>query len=279
VSDINIPEFYRRVYRELHDVKLVLIKNPDIAQQLRQQIMKHFDFDKFAFFDINGTLVDSFLVRIFAEYLTFNGKFEKEKWHEIQMTRAAEKKGAIAHDRYIAKTLELYAKGLKGRTVEEIRALAHNFVEEGRIPLFGTSRRLFNWVGSHYRTVAVTKTTEEIMEALHGVFAFDDVICSQLEVKDGKYTGKIKRTLVSKADKTKAFKGWLKKTQPKLDGSIGFGNLSHDFCFLEQVTTPVLLGNSDKQSIRVAKRRGWLVFSEADGANDVIGALKKRRNG
>jgi len=275
VSDINIPEFYKRVYREMHDIKLVLIKNPEIAQQLQQQIMKNFDFDKVAFFDVNGTLVDSFLPRIFAEYLAFNDKFDKEKWHQMQMMRTAEKQGTVAHDRYISKTLQLYAEGLKGQSVEEIKTMANKFVEEGRIPLFGTSRRLFNWVSSHYKTIAITKTPEEIMEALQGVFAFDDVLAAQLEVKDGKYTGKMKRTLASKADKTKAFKEWLSKTQTNLDGSIGFGNLSHDFSFLEQVTKPVLVGNPDAESIRVAKRRRWLVFNESSDARDIIKALEK----
>jgi len=275
VAELNIPEFYKRVYREAHDVKLVVIRNPEIAQQLRRQIMAHFNFDRVAFFDINGTLIDGFIVKLFAEYLTLNGKFNKARWEEMALLRKAQKKGEVAYDRYIARILELYAEGLKGQHVDEVEELARRFVDEGRVPLFRPSRRLFNWVNSYYKIITITKTTEEMVEALQGIFAFDDVIASQLEVKDGKYTGKIKRMVASKAAKAKAFSAWLKSTNMSLKGSLAFGDMWHDFVFMEHVEKPVLLGDLDQKDIAFAKRRKWLIFDRNADAGDIIRALRR----
>jgi len=277
VSDINIPEFYKRAYRGKHDIKLVVIKNPEIARQLRQQIMSNFGYDKIAFFDVNGTLVNGFLTKLFAEHLTVNGKFDKKKWEEIALMRAAEKSGDVLHDRYVSRVIDLYAEGLKGQSVEEIQTLAHKFVEEGRVPLFKPSRRVFNWVNSYYKTVAVTKTPEELMEAVRAVFAFDDLIASQLEVKNGKYTGKIKRRLDSRTEKDKAMKAWLNESKANLEGSVAFGNLHHDFAFLELVKKPFLIGNPDPKTALIAKRRGWPVFNESTDAYDIIEAIRSGR--
>jgi len=273
VSNLDVHQFYKKVYKELQDIKLVVIENPEIAHQLRAQIMAHFKFEKVAFFDVNGTLVNGFLAKIFAEYLSFNDKFDKKKLEQMVMLNTADKKGEITHDYLSDKVIRLYAEGLKGRAVEEIRDMARRFVDEGRVPLFRLSKRVFEWVNSYYRTIAITKAPEEIIEALKPIFAFDDIIASHLEVRDGKYTGKIKQTLNTKSEKAEAFEVWMNKTKCSLKGSLGFGNLYNDFSFLEQVEKPMLFGNPDLKSTQLAKKRGWPVFTESSDAHDVTKAI------
>lgn len=273
VSDMNVSDFYNSMYRSPAAVKLTVMRNAELAQQLREQVMTRFDFKRIAVFDINGTLVDEFLVTLFAEYMMLNGKFDTKKMEEIAPLMKVPRTDA-SYDRSLSKIMELYAGGLKGRTVEEVSAMARSFVEEGRVPVFRQSRRLFNWVNSHYRTIAITKTTGEIMEALKSVFAFDDVLASQLEVKGGKFTGRVASSLASRAAKAKSFKAWLKSANASLEGSIAFGDMAHDFAFMEHVEKPILL-NPEPKDAKIAKKRKWLVFDQSSDAAEMIAALRK----
>ncbi|MEM7815059.1 MAG: haloacid dehalogenase-like hydrolase [Candidatus Aenigmatarchaeota archaeon] len=274
VAELSVADLYNSVYKQPADVKISVMRNSEIARQLRERIMSHFKFSEFAVFSVNGTLVDEFLVKIFAEYLALNGKFDKKAWQEIEILGTAHKKGSITYDRYVAKVVELYADGLKGQMVEDVKALARSFVEEGRVPVFGRSKRLFNWTNSYYRTLAITKNTEEITEALKDIFAFDDVLASQLEIKNGRYTGKVKRSLASGEAKLKAFREWLKGTGMSLKGSVGFGNLADDFLFLEQVERPILL-SAEPKCVAFARKRKWLVFDQRTDAVRIIDELEK----
>jgi len=271
-SDINDEEFYRLVYNTKAEVRFVVIKNPAIAEQLRQQILSYFKRDRIAVFDVNECIVNGFLIIDFADYLTLRESFDKECNGQVMQAWSDYKKGILEFDKAVNSAIESFAQGLRGQQVKKIDQLAQEFIEEGRVPPFKYSRRLFNLVKSYTKTLAVTKCPI-LVEQMKSIFPFDCVLSTKLESKDGVYTGKIERSLSGKAKKAAALREWLGKNKLSLKGSIGFGDSHHDLSFLQMVETPVVL-NPTPELFKIAKRSKWLIHKPSDDTDALLAEIK-----
>jgi len=273
VSDVNIAELYS-IYRRNAEIRLVIIKNKYMAKQLTSKIMENFKRDKLAIFDVNGTLVEGFLVTDFAEYFTLRGVFNPKIMEEIKILDRAYKQGEISFTASSKKIIEKYSEGLAGQKVEDIKKAAEDFVHEGRLPLFHYSKKLFNRVNSYYKTLIITKGTPEIAEAFKSIFPYDYALTSVLGIKDGKYTGKVSRNLAGKGNKEKVLIKWLHDQKADINSSLGFGDSHHDVSFLERVRFPFAIKPTKKLKA-ISKERGWKIYFEDINDKSIFEDIKK----
>ncbi len=272
-SDVNDQEFYRLVYNAKSEVRFVVIKNPAIAEHLRRQVLSYFKRDRVAIFDVNDCLVDGFLITDFSDYLSIRESFSKECSEAIRLAWLQYKKGELDYDKAANAAIGKFALGLKGQPVEKVAKMAADFVEEGRVPLFKYSRRLFNLVRSYAKTIAVTKGTV-VIDAMKNIFPFDFVLSTKLEAKDGVYTGRVEKSLAGKGKKAAALKELMSKNKLGFEGSMGFGDSQHDLSFLDMVGTPVVL-NPTPELLKVAKKSRWLIHNPSDDTEKLLSEVRR----
>jgi len=120
-------------------------------------------------------------------------------------------------------------------------------------------------------TIGISGSPIEVVNLVGKKFDFDITYGSELEVKDGIYTGRIKHNMIIKETKEKALAKLVEEKKIELNKSFGFGDTEQDLSFLSQVRVPVAL-NPNSMLLKVAIRNNWLVFTSKD---DVAKSIKK----
>ena len=131
----------------------------------------------------------------------------------------------------------LYASRISGQVYPETRELVEAHRRQGHVVVLATS-------ASRYQI-------EPIAEDL-GV---THVLCTELEVEDGKLTGKLTRNLWGEG-KLDAVLRWAAKASIDLDQSWFYANGNEDILLLERVGCPRAL-NPDGKLAKIAQSRRW----------------------
>jgi phosphoserine phosphatase len=276
VNEVNVQEFYRQVYLTKADVKFVVIRNPEIAKQLREQVLSHFRRDKISVFDIDGLLVHRSYMPDFASFLEAKGLFGKEQAAEIRRLAAQLEAKKIKYDAYVKGFKKAYLAGIKGKKFSEIAAASREFVSARHDENFAFSIKLFKLVRSYRKVLAITRLPKEAVIGLQALFPWDELISSEIKVKDDVMTGELCRDLTSEG-KFSETKRWL-DSGVDLKGSIGFGDTHRDLPFLARVEIPIAISPDEKLKA-IARKRGWLIFNGNEGADAFMAKLHSMLNG
>ena len=152
---------------------------------------------------------------------------------------------------------------IKGRTVEEMDAIAMDFFREVQ------SKRVFkscfkeidNLRKNHVRIVVVSASSDVYMRALPHFLRVQDVICTECEVVDGRYTGKVGKNCKGE-EKVRRIQQWLDEQGLCIDKerSSGYGDSPSDAPMLLLTASPVLV--NPKRKLRNAIPGGRVVHWE-----------------
>ncbi|MBF4762382.1 HAD family hydrolase [Nocardioides islandensis] len=109
--------------------------------------------------------------------------------------------------------------------------------------------------------VVVSASGAEVVEPIGAMLGADDVIATQLEIVDGKYTGTIQYYAYA-AEKARAITAMAEERGYDLEGCFAYSDSITDLPMLEAVGHPHAV-NPDKELRRAAAERGWpiLVFT------------------
>lgn len=224
-----------------------------------------------AFFDLDGTIIATHSVTdLFMERL-MSGKVRKEEVFDI----------ANLAVRYMLKTSD-FVDGIKssvrnmaGMDEDELIELASKVKTERLAPqVFPEIRAIIRAHRKKGHTLAVVTSASRYQVApLAADLGIDNIICTELEVVDGKFTGELSGPACYGPAKLTAAKAFAKKHRIGLKKSYFYSNGSEDIPLLEAVGHPVAIAPDDKLK-RVALRRGWLVHELSSrgwvGATDVM---------
>ncbi|MFH0901734.1 MAG: HAD family hydrolase [Pseudomonadota bacterium] len=106
--------------------------------------------------------------------------------------------------------------------------------------------------------VLLTGATPYVAEPLAASLSLDHVICSRLEVQEGRFTGRVVEPLCFGRGKVTLAERWAASEAIDLATSSFYTDSFNDLPMLERVGEPVVV-NPDFRLLRVARRRGWPV--------------------
>ncbi len=109
-------------------------------------------------------------------------------------------------------------------------------------------------------TVIITATNRFVTQPIAEAFQVDDLIATDPEMIDGKYTGKVAGTPCFQQGKITRLQQWLENTHHDLEGSTFYSDSHNDLPLLEIVSTAIAV-DPDEQLKVVAQDRGWPVIS------------------
>ncbi|BES69929.1 HAD family hydrolase [Marinobacter nanhaiticus D15-8W] len=212
-----------------------------------------------AIFDLDNTLLkgDSdhawgdFLV---AEGIVDAGEYERanDQFYQDYLN------GDLDILRYLAFALAPLAK----HEPEVLYALRQRFVDERIRPLMlDKAVQLLekHRQQGHYLLI-ITATNRFVTQPIAELLGVDDLIATEPEMQDGRYTGQVAGTPSFQDGKVKRLETWLEENGQSADDAWFYSDSHNDVPLLEQVAHPIAV-DPDSKLEALAQERGWPVIS------------------
>lgn len=109
----------------------------------------------------------------------------------------------------------------------------------------------------------ITATNGFVTRPIAKRLGVDDILATDPEIVDGKYTGLSTGIPCFQAGKVVRLKEWLRERNWNLDDAYFYSDSINDLPLLEQVPNPVVVDGDDRL-LAVAQERGWQAISLRD---------------
>jgi HAD superfamily hydrolase (TIGR01490 family) len=120
--------------------------------------------------------------------------------------------------------------------------------------------RRLNWFRSlGYHLLLITASNSFLAEPIAQQLGFSNVICTQVQRVDGRYTTKLAGLPVFQAGKVTHLDAWLTSHNLNLEKSWGFSDSHNDIPLLERVQNPVAV-TPDPRLRDHALEKGWKII-------------------
>jgi HAD superfamily hydrolase (TIGR01490 family) len=159
--------------------------------------------------------------------------------------------------------LEFALKPLADNDLETLQRWHNEFMQETITPmlipmafdLLEAHRQRGDWV------VVITSTNrfviEPIVQALGGA---DDILATEPEMVDGRYTGKIIGEPCFREGKVRRMQQWLEGKPFSLSDAYFYSDSINDLPLMNEVSQPIAV-DPDPQLKAEAQQRGWMILS------------------
>lgn len=234
-------------------------------------------FPKLAVFDIDGTIFRSSLVIELSHALVEAGIFPKAAKGQIAKEYLAWLDRRGSYEAYINKVVKIYIKLIAGKDFLAVRNAAKKVIKQQKDRTYRFTRGLIKELKSKgYILAAISGSPSYIVEDYARAIGFDRFFGTELEVKNGKFTGKV-ISLDSAYHKEKIIKTLVKEYKgADLKHCVAVGDTESDAKMLELVGRPIAF-NPNLQLAKIAKKNNWEIVVERKDVVYTIQNLKIKK--
>lgn len=218
------------------------------------------DTKQIALFDMDGTLVRKNTGRLYVQFEYERGRMSLARVAEVATWHARYLTGYLDIDGLAERAIGWY----KGRLMAEIDAEMDDWFR--RYVAQHVSDAARRCVLSHQERgdiVAIaTGSTAYSTRPLARYLGIEHWICSEIELEEGRVTGRLLRPACAGAGKVLRTRRWLEANHPDVPLSrvTFYSDSITDLPLLEAVGKAVVV-NPDLRLARVARQRGWPVLT------------------
>jgi HAD superfamily hydrolase (TIGR01490 family) len=215
-----------------------------------------------ALFDLDNTLLADDSDFLWGCFLVNKGLVDKATYDEANKRFYEEyKQGTLDIFEFLAFSLQPLTRYDR----EQLQALHDEFMDQLIRPAM--TKKGIAQIDAHRArgdvTVIITATNRFVTGPIARAFGVDDLIATDPEIIDGRYTGKVAGVPCFQRGKIVKLNEWLQSTDHDLTGSTFYSDSHNDIPLLEQVTTPVAV-DPDEQLRALAEQRNWEIRSFRD---------------
>jgi HAD superfamily hydrolase (TIGR01490 family) len=212
-----------------------------------------------ALFDLDNTLLADDSDFLWGCFLVENNLVDKTIYDEANLRFYAEyKEGTLDIFEFLAFSL----KPLTQFSMEKLAELHNAFMQKHINPAM-TEKGLAK-IQQHRDqgdfTLIITATNSFVTGPIARAFKVDDLIATEPEIINGRYTGKVAGTPCFQEGKITRLKQWLENTSHDLEGSTFYSDSHNDLALLDIVTTPVAV-DPDDELRATALEKNWKICS------------------
>jgi HAD superfamily hydrolase (TIGR01490 family) len=212
-----------------------------------------------ALFDLDNTLLADDSDFLWGCFLVEKGLVDKSTYDQANKRFYAEyKQGTLD----IFEFLTFSLKPLTQYSREKLDVLHSEFMQKHIEPVM--TEKGINQIQCHRDkgdiTVIITATNSFVTGPIAKAFQVDDLIATDPEIIDGKYTGKVAGTPCFQEGKITRLNQWLENTAHDLENSTFYSDSHNDLSLLKCVTTPVAVDPDDELKA-YAKDQNWDIRS------------------
>lgn len=215
-----------------------------------------------AIFDLDNTLIAGDSDYSWGEFLVAQGKVDSDYYRVMNDRFFADyEAGRLDINAYLQFSLE----PLSNITRAELSQLHEKFMAEVISPMMLDKAQ--GLLEKHRRAgdklLVITSTNRFIVEPICKALGIDQVIATELEIVDGRYTGNISGVPSYREGKVERLNNWLTANRQDIDGSYFYSDSINDLPLLQKVDYPVAV-DPDPQLREQAAARGWQIISLRD---------------
>ena len=207
-----------------------------------------------AIFDFDGTIIAGFSATVFIREQLKRGDLSPGDFVELVRAMANFGLGSLGFSGMMAVNAQ-FMRGIEEATYEEVGEKLYTTQIARRI--YPESRALVDAHLARGHTVAIisSATPYQVAPAAKDL-GIEQVLCTHLEVEDGKFTGGVVRPTCFGQGKVDAAESLAKARRADLDDGFFYSDSTDDLLLLERVGHPRALNPSGKLE-RIAHERQW----------------------
>ncbi len=226
-----------------------------------------------AIFDLDNTLLHGDSDQAWGQFLADLGVVDADTHrHKTEYFYTEYKAGRLDIDEF----LEFQLAPLASHPRPQLERWRSRFMAERIMPMIGPEAR--ELVDSHrlrgHRLLIITATNSFITRPIADEFGIDTLIATELELRDGRFTGRVEGTPSFREGKVIKLTAWLQHSRESLADSWFYSDSHNDLPLLERVDHPVAV-NPDPVLAAEAQRLGWQVLALGEAG----GGVKSRQQG
>ena len=212
-----------------------------------------------AIFDLDNTLIAGDSDHGWGEFLVANDKVDANHYQKMNDQFYADYEAGCLD---ILAYLKFSLAPLAATSMEELAVLHLKFMQQIisplRLPKAEALIEQHRQAGD--RLLVITSTNRFIVEPICQALGIDELLATDPEIIDGRYTGKIVGTPTYQEGKVERLKLWLSENNETLAGSYFYSDSINDLPLLLEVDKPVAVDPDDALSAEAASR-GWDIIS------------------
>lgn len=212
-----------------------------------------------AIFDLDNTLIGGDSDYLWGEFLIANNYIDVDQFKEQNDQFYADYNAGcldiIAYQRFALKPLS-------EQSMETLETWHAQFMQTFIEPIFLPKAQAL--VNEHKakgdRVMIITATNTFITKPIGLRYGITELLGTNGEIKNGRYTGEIEGEPTFQAGKVSRLNAWLAEQNESLEGSFFYSDSHNDLPLLEKVTHPVVV-DGDEKLLEIANKRGWQSIS------------------
>ncbi len=212
-----------------------------------------------AIFDLDNTLLEGDSDNLWGQYMVEAGLVDGDDYAKANERFYRDYcAGCLNIQDYLRFSLAPLAR--YGMT--ELHALRRDFVDRWIAPkiLPAAVELIDRHRAKKDRLLIITATPRFVAEPIAERLAIADLLATEVEVVDGRYTGRSWDIPCFQEGKVLRLQRWLEETGESLNNSTFYSDSSNDLPLLQAVTRPVAVDADE--SLRVwARKKGWPLIS------------------
>lgn len=219
---------------------------------------------KIAFFDIDGVIYNGHIMLEQISSQEKKGLLIKGTRRKIFMETIKYKLGLKPYKDTANSMLNIHAMSLKGQNHKDIEKAVYEYALRHESNFYSYFKKLILSLQKTHDICLVTNNFQFTCQVFAKLFRINKYISSIAEVKNGKFTGRVKLSLVGK----KSMVSDLIRRYGK-KGSIAVGDSLNDMDMLDRVESPFIM-ESNKQTKKVAKNKSWTIVNSNNIVEKVL---------
>lgn len=231
-----------------------MIKNDNRASNFRNLENKKIA----VFFDVDNTLIEGQTQKMMVSYFYHKKKINLVFLLEIYFWFLLYKIGIVSEGLSIMKKAYKLTKGM---SVEEFKGFMLDLFEKeikSKIYPQAVERINFHKKEGH-EIILVSKSCKILIDIIKDFLNINFSIATELEIKNGMLTGKLKGRIIHGEEKFAAIKELIPIKNWELKESYAYGDHYSDLFLLKNVGHPLVV-NPDKRLKREAEKYKWPIF-------------------
>ncbi len=211
-----------------------------------------------AIFDLDHTLIDGDSDYLWGEYLVANDRVDAREYRERNRRFYEDyQRGELDNERYLAFSLEPLTRfsraDLDAWRVEYVDTWIRPRIAPGAAALLERHRR------EGHVLMIISATNRFITEPIAALLGVPNLLSTEPEIVDDRYTGRHVGTVTYREGKVDALRAWLEPHGLDLDGSHFYSDSINDLPLLEVVDNPVAV-HPDAELASIAAARNWPIL-------------------
>lgn len=212
-----------------------------------------------AIFDLDNTLIAGDSDHSWGQFLVVENIVDHQHYKTMNDKFYADYESGCLD---ILAYLEFSLEPLTRLSMENLQSLHKKFMRNVINPM--KLQQAADLINRHQqagdRLLVITSTNRFIVEPICKSLGIDEIIATDLEIVDNKYTGKVRGTPTFKEGKVTRFHQWLEAQKLSNNGSYFYSDSINDMPMLLEVDHPIAV-DPDSALRKEAESRHWKIIS------------------